>query len=347
MIDELEALRAWAPDGEPDPEAAMRARARLAAHIEAARPERHRRRRRVWLFIAPPALAGAAAVAVVLSVGSDVQDGQLRVASARAAAVLDSAARSAERRPAASPFPGPDQYFYTRTDATYLDASVPPRGGSLVTLDTRHREAWLSERQPGVVRTVAGPTTFPSARARAAWVRAGRPALPVLQPGGGSMPLGPTRYMLGNESLTTAQMLAFDATGAQLYQRLRHGVAPGQGPSVDGEVFNQITDALREQAAPPRLRAALYRALAYVPGIRLLGRARDRLGRAAVAVARTEQGTRTELLFDTETSELLAEREVMLRPPPGLAGLVPPGTVTADSVYVRRGVVERVGQRPR
>ena len=122
MIDELEALRAWAPDGEPDPEAAVRARARLAAHIVAARPERHRRRRRVWLFIAPPALAGAAAVAVVLSVGSDVQDGQLRVASARAAAVLDSAARSAERRPAASPFPGPDQYFYTRTDATYLDA---------------------------------------------------------------------------------------------------------------------------------------------------------------------------------------------------------------------------------
>jgi hypothetical protein len=346
MIDEIDTLRAWAPDGEPDPEAAMRARTRLAAHIQAARLDRRTGRRRVWLFVAPPALAAAAAVAVVLSVGSDVQDGQVRVASARAAAVLESAARSAERRPAASPFPGPDQYFYTRTDATYLDASLSPRDGSLVTLDTRRREAWLSEARPGIARTVAGPTAFPSARARAAWVRAGRPALPVLQPGGGSRPLGATRYMLGNESLTTAQMLAFDETGAQLYQRLRHGVQPFQGPSVDGEVFSQITDALREQPAPPRLRAALYRALAYVPGIRLLGPAHDRLGRAAIAVARTEQGTRTELLFDPGTSELLAEREAMLRPPPGLAGVVPPGTVTADSVYVRRGVVERVGQRP-
>jgi hypothetical protein len=284
---------------------------------------------------------------VVLSVGSDVQEGHVRVASARAAAVLEDAARSAERRPAASPFPDPDQYFYTRTDATYLDTAVPRPGVTLVSLDTSHREAWLSEGQPGVERTAPGPTRFPSARARAEWVRAGRPALRGLPPGGAGTPLGRTRYLLGNEPLTTAQMRAFDMTGAELYQRLRHGVSPGQGPSVDGEVFVQIADALREQAAPPRLRAALYRALAYVPGIRLLGRARDRLGRAAVAVARTEQGTRTELLFDPETSELLAERQVMLRPPPAFAGLVPPGTVTADAVYVRRGVVQRVGQRPR
>lgn len=70
------------------------------------------------------------------------------------------------------------------------------------------------------------------------------------------------------------------------------------------------------------------------------------LGRAAVAVARPEQGTRTELLFDPETSELLAEREAMPSPPPARARLVPPHTVIADAVYVRRGVVDRAGQRP-
>jgi hypothetical protein len=357
MRDELQALREWTPGGNPDPDAAHRARLQLAAQIDAAREVR-RPRRRLWFLVAPPAVAAAvAAVVLVVSVGSDVQDGHVRVASARASAALESAARAAERRPAASPFPRPDQFFYTRTDATYLDTSVLSRDVTLVTLDTQHREAWLSERRPGAERTVPGPTRFPSAYARSEWVRAGRPVLRGQPPPGGLGALGRTRYTLGNDSLTTAQMLAFDDTGEQLYRRLRHGVAPGQGPSVDGEVFVQIADALREQAAPPRLRAALYRALAYVPGIRLLGATHDRLGRAAVAVARTEHahrvgharvgGTRTELLFDPDSSELLAERQVMLSPPPAVARLVPPGTVIADAVYVRRGVVDHTGQRPK
>jgi hypothetical protein len=37
----------------------------------------------------------------------------------------------------------------------------------------------------------------------------------------------------------------------------------------------------------------------------------------------------------------------MLSPPPAVARLVPPGTVIADAVYVRRGVVDHTGQRPK
>jgi hypothetical protein len=94
------------------------------------------------------------------------------------------------------------------------------------------------------------------------------------------------------------------------------------------------------------LRAALYRALKEVPGIRYLGRVRDRLGRPAIGIERTEHGSRRELLFDPDTSAMLAERVVAVDTPKGYGGTVPKGTVTADAVYEQRAVVDRLGQRP-
>jgi hypothetical protein len=360
MSDELETLRAWAPPEEMRDEGAARARARmrLDAHIAgappaapalappAAAPSGPRPRRRWWLVAAPGAMAAAVGAAILLSLGSGVQEGRVAPAPATAADALERAATAATRKPAPEPFPRPAQFFYTRTQATYLDVAVANGPITVPSLNTRTREAWISLGRRGGERTIATKQRFPSAAARAAWVKAGR--FDLGSSDGKSMTsLGKTTYYLGNERLSYLQLLAFNQSGPALYQRLRAHYREGQGGGIDDEIFTQVGDALREQASPPRLRAALYRALKEVPGVRYLGRVRDRLGRPAIGIGRTtNRGTQRELLFDPGTSAMLAEREVMIDVPKGLVGLVPPGTVSSDAVYERRAVVDRLGQRP-
>ncbi|HEY4096198.1 MAG TPA: CU044_5270 family protein [Baekduia sp.] len=345
MTDELQILRGWAPPeaGPDEGAAADRARARLAQHMTAAPRRAHPR---WWLLAAPPALIAAAAVAValVLSLGSGVQEGRIAPAPATAAQALEQAARSAERQPVGEVFPRPGQFFYTSTRATYLNCLIRAGGGACA-LSTQHRQAWVSATRRGQSRTTVLGHRWPSPRERQKWVRLGSPRLATMP--AGTFALAPDHgAYLGNERLSSTQLRRFDQTGPALYRRLRDGVKHGQGTSRSGEVFTEIGDALREQPAPPKLRAALYRALKLVPGVRYLGRVRDPLGRPALAVARTEGGTRRELLFDPATAAMLAEREVVVGPDARRGFDAPEGTVIADAVYEQRGVVDRIGQTP-
>lgn len=219
MIDELETLRAWVPMEEERDEGAARARARLRldAHIAAAPaavPVRVRPRRRWWLVAAPGALGAAVGAAILISLGSGVQEGQVAPAPASAAAALERAAVAATRGPAPEPFPRPDQFFYTRTQATYLDTAYPGGGITVPSLDTRTREAWISLGRNGGERTIATKQRFPSPAARAAWVKAGR--FDLGQSDGKSMTsLGKTAYYLGNERLSYVQLLAFNQSGRE------------------------------------------------------------------------------------------------------------------------------------
>lgn len=97
--------------------------------------------------------------------------------------------------------------------------------------------------------------------------------------------------------------------------------------------------ALRERPAPPPLRAALYGAPALTPGVTLAGTVTDRAGRVGTAVAFTEVGIRNELIFDPETSELLAERRVLVDPTKSDLD-APAGTVVGDVAYLDRAVVD-------
>ena len=92
-----------------------------------------------------------------------------------------------------------------------------------------------------------------------------------------------------------------------------------------------------ESPAPARLRAGLYRALALVPSVQLVGQVRDRAGRTGTGVAFTEVGLRHELIFDPQTSEMLAEREVVVDARKAQLHL-PAGTVIEDTAYLRRAV---------
>jgi hypothetical protein len=353
---DLTALRAWDPPGEALPDAAgarARARARLDAHVAAARPGRERLRAlrrppRRWLITVPATAALAAVIAVLVVVlGTSRVPEQRRsysaaTAPASAAQALEQAARAAE---AGSPaFPRPDQFFYTFTEATYLACSVDA-GASYCALSTSRRETWISQDRRGQVRTEALGVTWPSAAERRKWVAAGRPSLAAER--SGTTAASPNHaFYLGNERMSAAQMRDFAQTGAQLYRRVHDGVTDGQGPSRDGETFVQLNDALRGLPTSPRLRAALFRAFAFVPGLGFVAHAKDRLGRAAVAITHVENGTRHEILFDPKTSALLGERDVVAGPVRDRGYSAPEGTVVGDAAYRDQGVVDAIGERP-
>ncbi|MGV9851139.1 hypothetical protein ACWDWU_20575 [Streptomyces sp. NPDC003442] len=70
----------------------------------------------------------------------------------------------------------------------------------------------------------------------------------------------------------------------------------------------------------PAVRAAAYRVIADLPGIRSLGEVTDPLGRAGAgfalpATARPDYGTaRSELIVDPATGALLSDQEVLTKP---------------------------------
>ena len=118
-------------------------------------------------------------------------------------------------------------------------------------------------------------------------------------------------------------------------------------------VFEVIADRLLFASTSPTLRAALYRVIAHLPGVQLLGWRTDRLGRRGIAVAIShaeigDETTRHELLFNPATGEPLQTQLVQTAPLtefPGTAPL-PAGTVLRYTVFIERGVVNSIEDLP-
>jgi hypothetical protein len=299
----------------------------LGTNLRIAFRARERRRRRgLW---AAPVVVAAASVALLFGLDS----GHVAPPKATAAELLRRAARAAQTAPA--PFPRDDQYFYVRSLSTNLMTSEPPKPGrqALVTVE---RRIWSSVDKRGRLDSRFVAATYPGAtpgqrRELEETVRTS--AEPPRD-------IGHQRYRLGSIKLSREGMLAFPTDPRAIYERLR-GQVDDRGHSPDGEVFTEIGDALRETAVPAGLRAGLYGALAVIPGVELVGDVTDRAGRHGTAVAFTEVGTRNELIFDPATSEMLAERTVLLDPSAAQLPL-PKGTVIGDSAYLERAVVDEL-----
>ena len=335
MIDELEQLRSFRADPPvPTPAARAAARARLL------RPARRRRPpRRAVLGLATAAVAAAAAIAVV----SGLDEGQVTPAPANAREALRRVADVAARRTGPG-IPRDDQYFYVASEGTELTVAAPTSdpAESYSYLYTKRREIWLSVDRTGLLRQqqVGAPRSADPARPRE--LDQGRaPRRRAAAPAASAMAMEAIHhYFIGDEKFTAAQLRDFDPTPEQLYERLRSRIN-GRGQSPNGEVFVEIADALRESPQTPQLRATLYRALALVPGVQLLGDVHDRLGRDAIGVAFTEHtGLRQELLLDPETAEVLNEREVVAHRAVRRASARAVGTAVEDVVYTKRAVTD-------
>lgn len=86
---------------------------------------------------------------------------------------------------------------------------------------------------------------------------------------------------------------------------------------------------------PPQLRAAMFQALARIPGVHLIPQVTDYAGRPGAAVAMTADGQRNELIFSPDTYQYLGSETVVTQSAPGL----PAGTVVQAIALLKTAVV--------
>lgn len=282
-----------------------------------ARPARPRRR------LLPAALAAAVVAASVAGLLAGTgSDGSGR---ASAASALREAASVARRRPPLSPKPG--QYLYVKSVDTYLGTATDAPSFSILTPHVR--EIWLGLDRSRV-HSITGRSRFPSERDRRNWIASGRPQLP-----GPAEVDAPTRRL---------RPLDLPSDPDALYARLERE-AIGHGNSVPDEMLQLVGRSLRETNASPAQRAALYAVAARIPGVELVGRVTDSIGRRGVAVARDDRRARIRytLVFDPRTSALLEEKQVLLA---GNALRYPAGMRIGYTTYVKSGIVGSIGAKP-
>jgi hypothetical protein len=352
----------------PMPEAGRREELREAILAQAAAPPRPpatgvRAARRLGPLTAG-AVALTAAAALLLSTGDPSH-------RASAAAVLHAAAERLAAQP--SLVPGPDQYYYRRAEGHDYGVSVEATGATTVTRTRVIHEIWIGpdgsgrivrrDLDPQVIATaaagaagapVAAPADPPPSKPAAASTPAPEPRPSEKKPakGDGSPghidelePPGTMMIPFGSTSLTMAEFLSLPTDPAQLAARIAAGASRNSHPLAYQEL-DLTAEALRNAPVPPALGAALYQALALLPGIETLGERTDALGRRGQAVGAADaSGIRMELIIDPATGMLLADREVATRAIPGLGA--EPGDVIHEYTYVARGVVDSVRERAR
>ncbi len=326
---------------EEDPSAAARVAAadRLQRRIDGGSPGPRRPDRRP-LLLAGLAVAAAVGVFIIAALGGD--DTRLAPASATAAEALDQVADVAADRDDRLLKPG--EYWYVKDQERYMTTSAVGDDvkDSYSYIEPSERETWTDATGNGRFRSasVGGPEFF-GPRDRANYEKAGSPK----EPGRSfAQPMDRTDgFYVGSKLLSYEQLQHLPTDGRKLYAYLLEA-AGDAGPSPDEEVFTIIGDLLRSQPIPPAVRAGLYRAAAYVRGIRLVGPVRDQLGREGVGVEIDSADMHRRLVFDPGTALLLAEQDVLAKRVAYLDAA--PGTVIGGRVAVRQAIVPSETARP-
>lgn len=324
-MDELTLLRELGEEvdrtaGEPSP----RTRHRVVTGIAAGgrRPRGTRRSaRRALLPFGGAVLAGGVAASVALAVGGPaglglggdgdgggvVADGGGAGRDARS--ILLAAARTARETPTSAP--DPRAFVYTRTKERGLAgrSGVGKDNPTWESFSTT-REAWLSVdgSRDGAV-TPSGSTELVEIPARET-LPAYRPELPD----------------------TAAAMRAY----------LYRDADRGQKSAADAVAFEAGRALAQESFLPSGVRAALFEAMAAIPGVEVVRDAANVAGEKGVAVAHRDGVRRDELLFDPASYTVIGTRDVLLGDVPGLV----PGTVMYTSAVLESAVVDEVRQRP-
>ena len=304
---------------------------RQADHTEVHRGRPGGRRRLVALT-ATTAAAVVAATGLTLAALSGHHSpgaGGLPAGNTAAARLLDKIATVAARQPRLTVRDG--QYMYIasedRWSATYVSG-----GGQRTIVEPLHkREIWLSVSnlcKPGLL---IDPSPGPATK---------------LNDGAGSS--CPNRGGWGDPTYRFLQSLPTDP---RTLLNMIYAATKGAGQSPGQEAFTTIGDMLREAVAPPDISAALYRAAALIPGVRVVPHVTDILGRSGIGVQ--------------------FARKVIQSPAPGVPyreTYDPNGPIwifhprsllwmgendgslhgkAMGEVVLKRAIVDRLGQRPR
>jgi hypothetical protein len=367
---------------EDDLRTALRSLERHAARLEAVLPgpaktrvPRPRRtfRRRPWVRIGGPVLVALAVVAAVvtpLAVGKILNRDQLTGpagpagANPTAAQVLNAAAQAA----AAQPAPAPGKYWRVSIASTTLIAAGPNAHPYALRKTLSPWSTWYpahpsNPNQWYIAYSDAGYTTTPATPGAAAqWRADGSPALP-----GGKLPVIRTEAFsdlrFGPNRMTPAQFESLPSDPARLKAGIEQMVKdysdPGAKDPHSLEVFGIITDLLDHEPITPQVRAAAFRVLAGLPGIQMLGKVTDPVGRPGYMIgldggARKNfgedrmLGASITLVISPATGTLLAEESVatsqssFVKSPPA-SGALPGATSCGEVIFSGGPVVNRGG----
>ncbi|MFC4503806.1 MULTISPECIES: CU044_5270 family protein [Streptomyces] len=109
-------------------------------------------------------------------------------------------------------------------------------------------------------------------------------------------------------------------------------------------MFVLAGDLLSQALLPSEQGAALFRAVARIPGVTVVGNAVDAIGRHGVAITRKDPDnpSRDEWIFDRKTYEFIGHRSVATED----FSNVKKGTVIGNTAVLSKAVVDHAGERP-
>jgi hypothetical protein len=275
--------------------------ATLPAHhaLRAPGPVRRPAPRRVGAWRLVPAVGLAAIVAAAILVLRS--GGALAPQPATAAGVLRASAAALDRLGGSRAL-GPGDYFYTRTSVWWRYVGYGPHPYVVRSI----QESWLARDGGGRSRyDVVGLSGVDVNR-----------SLPLARSSDARLPAHSNPFIISTLPtpgilLSYPQLRGLPTDPARLEDALnrlaaRHRVNQAfPQPAYRTAIRWAMLRGLAEAPTSAALRAALYRVLAASPGIRLLGRTRDSIGRYGMDVAVDVQDVRLEMIIDPATGELL------------------------------------------
>jgi hypothetical protein len=366
-MDEFDLLAIARPVPPPSAETTAAARARLFELINAERavditpePQRHQpvvatparsRRRRLFGWGLVPAMAAAVAVAMVLTPWNRPAEpvrGTVDLADAgpRPPQELRNLLLVAAERTMGTPATG-GRYWVSKVESGTL-LEVGTDNGRYAIMGRTEETSWHTVRRDD--RAVHYQRWVGAAPAsdedRAAWKRAGSPSRWLKDescPAYGSYTAGPgatrtvvgkpeaSTFLIGGDYITAAQVrdLPTDPVRleAWLVDSLRRSSPGLTAAELSKGIFDSMLNLLYQAPNTPAVRAAAYRLLAVLPGLRDLGTVTDPLGRAGNAVtlvtneeepgvkqADTGGAREVRLIFDPESGQPLASETRVLLP---------------------------------
>jgi hypothetical protein len=187
---------------------------------------------------------------------------------------------------------------------TGLDATTEPRTAA-------DKATWRAVGSPRTVPVEAGT------HAVALTMGAGRPTVMRTDTGGKIYAVGPDNVSYGDLRALPATSDGLRRHLEGLYERGNgtEGAGSGRSAWVLRQAGNLVTMPLK-----PGVRAAAYRLMADLPGVRVVGHVADPLGREGVGVEfpdtyRTPLGTtKQRLVIDAATGDLLSDELLLVEP---------------------------------
>ncbi|HVW47236.1 MAG TPA: hypothetical protein VHA76_09300 [Solirubrobacterales bacterium] len=329
--------------------------------------------RRLGLAFAGAAVAAAiVAGALVLGSGPTAQ-------RASAAEILHEAADAAAELPPTS-VPGPGQYLFRKERRLDLEGwrhPLPPENADVPTsviggiahgpdafnaLVPTTVSSWTGQDGAGRHREELGTLRFWSSEEEARWKAAGSP------PPSGFDPEYQQRYKssFGDAREVNSSVIDVEGKGWGNFHFPDTSKLPTEGKALRlateaneleftgfnhvarsatrlnaEQTLEELINVLMEGEPTPALQAAIFEALAELPGLEV-SEATDGLGRQGEAIRlQPKEGFRAEYLFDPETGAMLAQRGVLVDPGAtrGYAE-IPTGTVVSERDFIEEATVD-------